>query len=723
MRNRQSSFKKGQIIHEYKLIQNQHIHDFGELWLTEHNLFKVKRTVYIITEPVLCEEIRSKKTIQFQLDHPQIVKILDAYVELDPPYLVMSLIEGVSLRDILDKQHSCPIKVSLDIVIRLISILEDAHKQNVIHQNLRPESIFIDNKRNVMIQYFRLGQVHEDVAKKIILTSQDELVVDSMLKYWYYYMSPEQKQEETIDCRSDIYSLGLILFELLTGKQMLNDLSGELRAHNIPEEVIKIAAKATADLNGRYSNVSEMKKDIELYLSFAKDTERIGVEKKLTEIKPDMNVDEQIQILRLDADKLERSGDFETAMEMWQKVVELRPDLKIAELAIDRLERKLGLPFSDSKTDKQAVSVSSSFKKIIMPTVVLLGIVIILGALIYYGPSWYSNYRQASVAITPTPVPKPTVMPTPTATRAPTSTPVPTAVPTPVPTRTPKPKTAVSGSAGQSTLRAVPLEGFVFIPPVAFKMGSGNEEYGRRPDERLHVVSISNGFYIGQTEVTQKQWNSIMNENPSSVIGSDYPVDRVSFYDAIVFCNALSLREGLKPCYYSDSSCNQVISSSKDISGPIFWKHSASGYRLPTEAEWEVACRAGSTEAYSWGDDWNCLLAMAENDTAASENACTSTYKRMNLKADLPAPVRSFPPNNWQIFDMHGNLQEWCWDYYATYPGYDIRDPIGPPNGEKRVLRGGSWNHIASRVRSASRECSVSSFKASWIGFRLARYP
>ncbi len=215
----------------------------------------------------------------------------------------------------------------------------------------------------------------------------------------------------------------------------------------------------------------------------------------------------------------------------------------------------------------------------------------------------------------------------------------------------------------------------VWCPPGTFWMGSPEDEAGHYEDETLHQVTLTRGFWIGRHPVTQSQWEEVMGGNPSyfEESGSDAPVERVSWDDAQVFCRALSQRDGRE-------------------------------YRLPTEAEWEYACRAGSTGAWCFGDDEEKLGDYAWND----ENIEEQTH-----------PVGQKKPNAWGIHDMHGNVWEWCQDWDGAYPEGPTTDPVGPEVGSRRVSRGG-WFIDAVYCRSATRNGFYPGLRINFMGFRVA---
>jgi|Deesub1362A_J573_1020465.scaffolds.fasta_scaffold00178_60 formylglycine-generating enzyme required for sulfatase activity len=236
---------------------------------------------------------------------------------------------------------------------------------------------------------------------------------------------------------------------------------------------------------------------------------------------------------------------------------------------------------------------------------------------------------------------------------------------------------------------------FVLVKPGSFLMGSPENEPYRDSDETLHRVILTRPFYLQTTEVTQAQWRSLMGSNPSHAkkCGGDCPVERVSWYDCQKFLKRLnSLGDGR--------------------------------YRLPTEAEWEYACRAGKSTAYPWGDRIDCTRAMFRNNTRRGTDSCVPYVRSKGLRPDSPAPVKSYPPNPWGIFDMTGNVWEWVEDWYGPYPRSTVRDPKGPPSGSQKVRRGGSWFKFGFYLRCANRNRSHPAVRYRTTGFRVVReYP
>jgi formylglycine-generating enzyme required for sulfatase activity len=199
-------------------------------------------------------------------------------------------------------------------------------------------------------------------------------------------------------------------------------------------------------------------------------------------------------------------------------------------------------------------------------------------------------------------------------------------------------------------------------------------------------VSLQRDYWLGKYEVTQAEYAALMGQNPSHFAGdTNRPVEKLSFYDAQAYCAALTARE---------RSAGRLP--------PGF------EYRLPSEAEWEYACRAGTTNAYSFGDDPQ----LAEAFAWTSENSDAT-----------PHPVGLKRPNPWGLYDMHGNVWEWCLDWFAPYPATPAVDPVGPATGKFKVFRGGGWNQEVPFARSANRFMMSPSNGIYFVGFRVALGP
>ena len=246
------------------------------------------------------------------------------------------------------------------------------------------------------------------------------------------------------------------------------------------------------------------------------------------------------------------------------------------------------------------------------------------------------------------------------------------------------------------------------IPSGKFYMGShDSDEFMRNNEHPQHRVSVTKPLYVSIYQVTQKEFNELLEYNPStSVINDTNPVDSISWYCAIEFCNKLSENEGHSP-YYTMENVRRRINKSIEYADVSI--AGGNGFRLPTEAEWEYACRAGSITPWCFGD----LVLEVGLYAWYYDNAQLETH-----------PVGLKKPNGWGLYDMHGNVMEWCNDWYSDfYYQQDIPedDPTGPDEGVTRVLRGGAWQFGAEATRSAYRNSANPDATSNVIGFRIVR--
>lgn len=264
--------------------------------------------------------------------------------------------------------------------------------------------------------------------------------------------------------------------------------------------------------------------------------------------------------------------------------------------------------------------------------------------------------------------------------------------------------------ATSSTAQALP-EGFVLIPGGSFVMGSPEAEAWRSDDETQHEVTVSD-FFMSTLEVTQAEYTALMGVNPSNFVGEAMPVESLTWLDAIAYCNARSEAEGRTPVYTLESDGMTVS-----------WDRTADGYRLPTEAEWEYACRAGTLTPFNTETS---ISAEEANYYGHYPYEIEGNYfEQQNLTTQpgiyrgTTISVGSFEPNALGLYDMHGNVGEWVWDWYGAYDTAAQTDPTGPETGTLRVYRGGGWNDFAKNMRSGYRATLEQNQGSFNIGLRL----
>lgn len=276
--------------------------------------------------------------------------------------------------------------------------------------------------------------------------------------------------------------------------------------------------------------------------------------------------------------------------------------------------------------------------------------------------------------------------------------------------------------------------GMRYIPGGTFLMGSADTNFIKlKPWDRyywdryykvaiaepptwpVHRVIVSK-FFMDTTEVTQDEYLLLMKSNPSQFVGESYPVENVTWYDAVLFCNARSKRDHVDTIY----AYNSIVGRNADGEVSGLWgltiDMKKNGYRLPTEAEYEYACRAGSTTDYYWG---GMFPPVASSDTLAMDS--NAVWKHNSQK--MTQPVASKKPNAWGLYDMVGNVSEWCNDWYGDYSSTVQKNPSGARTGMWRVQRGSGWDENCISLRSAHRSSYSPGFQQFNFGsgFRCVR--
>jgi formylglycine-generating enzyme required for sulfatase activity len=267
------------------------------------------------------------------------------------------------------------------------------------------------------------------------------------------------------------------------------------------------------------------------------------------------------------------------------------------------------------------------------------------------------------------------------------------------------------------------LAGFDLIPAGEFTMGDSLDGDKDAPADQVNVSA----FYMGQKEVTKAEWDAVKTwavdhgyTDLATGAGkaADHPVQTVSWWDVVKWCNARSEKEGLKPCYTVSGSVMKTGTAAPTVNWAV------TGYRLPTEAEWEKAARGGlSRKRFPWGDTISHSQANFRNDAAEAYQTGTTGYHPTYATGGVPytSPVGSFSANGYGLQDMAGNVFEWCWNWSGTYASGAQTDPWGAASGSGRVVRGGGWSGGADAARCSSRRGGDPAGSGRGVGFRTVR--
>jgi formylglycine-generating enzyme required for sulfatase activity len=633
-----------------------------------------------------------------RLDHPNICPIHDVGQVDGYYYLTMAYIEGEPLSSLL-AEGPLPEARAAEVVLTLARALSEAHRHGVVHRDLKPSNIQVSPCRGLVIMDFGLARGLGGEESRITKAGQ--------LLGTPAYMAPEQVRGDVkaMGPGCDIYSLGVILYELLTGRlpftgPVIEVLAKVLTKNPDPPsrhrpgldrqiEAICLKAMAKAPAN-RYATMADFATALEGYAG-RRDAGDGRLKEAIVPGKP-------VVVRGWPSRRWGLAAALGAAALLFLGV--------IIYVVTDRGTVKIVVndPSAVVRVDGEVIRIDNLDALITLRTgihdlevkhgdleVVALKFSVRRGGFEVVNVSYAPRSEEIAQAGRPqpptTPEPVPAVEPPKVADRE---------APSPTP---PTPKAEVAKAKPADTARPDPSlktwtnslgMKFVRIQPGEFSMGSTENEDEKPP----HLVKITRPFYLGDREVTQGQYQAVMGENPSHFKGSDdLPVEEVSWLDAVSFCNKLGEKEGRTPCYRIDGDRVSVVAGN--------------GYRLPTEAEWEYACRAGSTTRYPFGDNEAELGEYAWFDG----NAGNKTH-----------PVGQKRPNRWGLYDMLGSVWEWCQDgydagYYATSPP---ADPPGPSGAPSRVFRGGSWYLNPTRCCPAYRGRFAPVFREDFLGFRLA---
>ncbi len=552
-----------------------------------------------------------------KLVHPNIIAVLDSGRIDDQLFMVMELIEGKDLFELINEKGKLPVNEAVAYIIQAARALEHAHKNGVIHRDVKPANLIADSQGLLKIVDMGLAKIHagENEDKVSMLTTNTAIMGSAD------FMSPEQTvSTKNVDARTDIYSLGASFYFLLTAKVMYSQKTAfsKLIAHRqapisslkfmrpevsqkLDDIYTKMVAKKVED---RYQSMTKLILDLEALEKESRTQNGLKQDAALNPFQVN-----GVNFLDLDDNSIKTKkspGIFAN-----RKIVLFCAGLFVA----------VGLLFVMLFVTKNTL-VKNDFNNTNDDQEAFLEV-----------PFDFNQAQEAQQALAKT---------------------LSLAV-----------ETTVDLGRGISLA-------MILIPQGKFMMGSPLSEPGHKGDEAQHQVVLSMPYFIGKYEVTQEQWEAVMGDNPSQTKGAKLPVTNISWLDCQNFISKLNAK-------------------------------TESNYRLPTEAEWEYACRSGAKSAYSVGDK------ITKND---------ANYE--NVKGGAK-PVGSYKPNAFGLYDMHGNVWEFCSDWYGAYSAGKSLDPMGVKNGHDHLLRGGSFFVDGLLLRSSTRDLVAPDFHNVVIGFRLAK--
>ncbi|OQB89390.1 MAG: Serine/threonine-protein kinase PrkC [Candidatus Cloacimonetes bacterium ADurb.Bin117] len=572
----------GHRIRDYIVVRQLGKGGMGEVWLARDIYLDREVAIKVLDsaltgDPRFSERFKNEAQIQNLLTHTNIVAFKDFFQEDGNWFLVQEYAQGITLRELINNTGPIREERTLNIFRQLTDALSYAHTKGIIHRDVKPSNIMVDHKNGdaVKVMDFGIARLINDIH----LTQTGDTIGT------VYYMSPEQVvAAKDIDQRSDIYSAGIVLYEMLSGRLPFNVSTSS--TFHIQDAIVN---KDVPDPRLVYPNISDR---------------TVALLHRLT-IK----------------DREQRPHTF--------------PDLNTFQITDTISKSQPFYPDPEPALNGTAAPSAAPQKKGKAGVWIMFGLILAIALTVFFVLRSQTGARELE--------------------------------------------------------RVLQTSTFVAVQGGEFEMGSEGDNTDELP---VHSVLVS-GFYIANYEVTQHLWSSVMGENPSHNQGEALPVENVSWEEALEFCNALSVREGLQPCYKikgASSTCN--------------W--GANGYRLPTEAEWEFAARGGNN---SLG-----YVYSGSNDISAVAFSSSSDARRTS-------PVGQKNPNELGLHDMSGNVWEWCWDSYAGdyYRVSPYENPRGAKAGHVRCMRGGAWDRNEERCRNAYRGKGSFEIRRSNIGFRLVR--
>jgi formylglycine-generating enzyme len=643
----------------YEIIERLGKGGFGTVYkAVDHYLEDCFKAIKVISsqfydDKIAMSQLKEEATRMIKLNHPNIVRLFDVHLDGEVRYLDMEYVDGGDLSDLMLKypQRKVPEEQVIEISHQIAAGMQHIHAHNVIHKDIKPQNIMLTQTGVIKISDFGISETFR--------SSQSRLK-ESRRSGTLAYMSPEQLIGKDVGKETDIWSFGVMLYELLTGKVLY---SGEsyadvlLQIERNPFQPISGISKKTNNLLTKCLQYKYQTR-ISDFISIQKYLSSKGKTPKVTKPKPDSKKPKAESLQSLPADIRPKKRKSALPGIILLIILSVAATIIIPRVIADNEYRQM-----QQSEMMQQEQISDYLKQ----------------GEYYFRNSDYTRAREQYDAVLELDESNSTARDRLRAIAA----------------KEQEAKEArereeqKSKFQNQRSNQGIEL---IAVQGGSFDMGSNDGDSDEKP---IHSVTLSD-FYIGKYEVTQEQYEKVMGKNPSDFknSGKNAPVESVTWYDAVEFCNKLSEQEGLQKCYSGSGNS-------------IKCDFSKNGYRLPTEAEWEYAAKGGSkSKGYKYSGSNNLGEVGWYEDNSGGKTHSVGGKKSNELG----------------IYDMSGNVWEWCWDWYGDYSSSAQTNPHGQGSGSYRVLRGGSWFYYARYCRTANRNVNLYPTYSNFnVGFRLSR--